>query len=79
MRKTYLLYNNEANLLKDILQLIGGDEHLSSLAAKAAKMSQSNFEDLADGIFIKLGNGRLIVEDVIQEVYETHQLENRDI
>jgi len=52
----------EQNLIKDILKIIGRDDEMDKQFARGCGMTQDKFEMMADGIFIKLGNGRLTVE-----------------
>ena len=53
----------EQNLIKDILKLIGRDDDLNTQVATSLGMSVDQFNGLSDSAFIKLGNGRLIVEE----------------
>ncbi len=56
------LNEEEQNLVKDILKHIGGDDDFNKEMAKAVGMSTRKFNKLADSIFIKLGNGRVTIE-----------------
>ncbi len=56
------LTNKEANFIKDILRAIGKDDVLNHDMAQCLSMSDDEFNDLADGIFEKLGNGRIVTE-----------------
>lgn len=49
----YNLTDEEANFIKDILQVT---------SARALGMKHEEFNEIADTIFIKLGNGRLTEE-----------------
>ena len=58
----YDLTNNEANLLKDILKIVGRDDGLTLDLAEGLGMSADAFNDISDVIYSKLGNGRILTE-----------------
>jgi hypothetical protein len=62
MENKYNLTDEEANLIKDLLKHIGGDDDFNQEMANAVGMEVNEFNSLADSIFVKLGNGRLTVE-----------------
>ena len=51
----------QANLIKDILKVIGNDDELNMKMAQAVGMDDDSFNDLADEIFDACQNGRLTV------------------
>lgn len=51
----YNLTDEEANIIKEILKAIGRDDELNDSMAAALGMSQDKFNNVTDGIFIKLG------------------------
>ena len=53
------LTESEQNLIKDILKAIGNDDDLNHQFANTVGMSVMEFNDVADKIFEKLGNGRI--------------------
>ena len=57
------LTEQEQNLIKDLLRHIGRDDEFNETMAEAVGMNVEQFDNLADSIFTKLGNGRLIVQD----------------
>jgi hypothetical protein len=57
----YNLTDEQANVVKDVLKLIGQDDELNARFAAAVWMSTDKFNDVTDGAFIALGNGRLTV------------------
>jgi len=57
------LTEQEQNLIKDLLKHIGRDDEFNETMAEAVGMNVEQFDNLADSIFTKLGNGRLIVQD----------------
>jgi hypothetical protein len=56
------LTESQQNLVKDILKVIGKDDQLNAQFAKAAGMSEDEFDEATEEIFRKLGNGRVTVE-----------------
>ena len=59
----YNLTDSEANLVKDILKVLGKDDDLNAQVAEATGFELNEFNDLADSIFTKLGNGRVTVDN----------------
>lgn len=57
------LTEQEQNLIKDILKVIGNDDALNKQFARSVGMSEPEFNEISDSVFNKLGNGRLIVEE----------------
>lgn len=55
----YNLTDEQANLLKDILKVIGKDDELTAQFAGALGIGIEGFNPIADGAFIALGNGRV--------------------
>lgn len=55
------LTKEEENVVKDILKVIGNDETLNKQFATACGLAEVEFDSIADSVFRKLGNGRLIV------------------
>ena len=53
------LTQKEENAIKDILKAIGRDDNLNHQFANTVGMSVMEFNDVADKIFEKLGNGRI--------------------
>lgn len=62
MTKSYNLTDTQANLVKDILKVLGNDDELNEQVANAVGLTLEDFNDQADLIFVKLGNGRVTVE-----------------
>jgi hypothetical protein len=58
----YNLTDAEANLVKDILKVIGNDDELNMSMAQAVGMDEDTFNMASDEIFDKLQNGRLTVQ-----------------
>lgn len=58
----YELTDMEADMVKDILKIIGNDRTLNNQMARATGHSVNNFNMVADNVFRKLGNGRVTVE-----------------
>lgn len=58
------LTEQEQNLVKDVLKFMGQDDDLNAQFAKACGFDNAeDFDLVADSVFKKLGNGRLIVEN----------------
>jgi hypothetical protein len=53
----------QKNFLRDILNVMGKDDALNEGFANALGMDLDNFNELAEEVFIALGNGRLTVEE----------------
>lgn len=58
---SYSLTNEEANVIKDILKVIGHDDVMEKQFAVGIGMTLNDFTRLCDSAFEKLGNGRLTV------------------
>lgn len=50
---------NEANLVKDVLRIIGRNPKTESEYAREIGMTDLEFVEMSDSIFNKLGNGRV--------------------
>lgn len=55
------LTEQQENLIKDILKLIGQDEELNANVAEALGLPLDEFNNLTDAAFTALGNGRVTV------------------
>lgn len=61
MEKPYLLTDDEANLIKDILKACGSIASIDIAISRAVGMPHHKFMRETDKIFRKLGNGRVTV------------------
>jgi hypothetical protein len=59
-QRSYSLTFQEANLIKDILKIIGADDEMNAQFAEGLKMPEDVFNEIADKTFEKLGNGQVI-------------------
>lgn len=66
MDKNYRLTDAEANLIKDILRIIGDTPGLEVEISGAIGMPYEKFADSCDTIFTKLGNGRVIAKTSVR-------------
>ena len=57
----YNLTDEEANVIKDVLKTIGEDAKMTRACAKAAGLTEKDFNDITDKAFIALGNGRVTI------------------
>jgi len=53
------LTKQEQNLVKDILKAIGSNDLRNKFFAGVCDIPEKEFDDLADSVFKKLGNGRV--------------------
>lgn len=53
----------QQNLIKDVLKFIGNNDEINGRCAQAVKLRQDEFDTQMDEIFVKLGNGRITVEE----------------
>ncbi len=53
----------EQNLVKDVLRTIGKDEQMNFAFAKSLGYNELDFDKLCEGIFQKMANGRVTVEE----------------